>query len=446
MPWRSELQHPERLIAISFAAAILIGTAFLLLPWSTASGDDAPFITALFTTTSAICVTGLTVVDTGTYWSGFGQFVIMLEFQIGGLGVMTLTALTIVLFGRRIGLRQRVLTQAGAAASSLGTARRLAVAIGAFTFLFESITATVLTLRFWQGYDMSFPRALWFGVFHAISAFNNAGFGLLPDNLVRFVQDPTVSLAIAAAIISGGLGFPVWLELRDRGLRGVTRLSLHARLTLSTTAVLLVLGFVAVLVLEWSNPATLGQWPFAEKLLPSFFQSVTPRTAGFNTLDYSQMREETWLTQMMLMFVGAGPASTGGGIKVTSAAVLLLFVVAEARGHPDTIAFGRRLPAEAIRQSFVIAFLALNAIVVGTLAIMVETDFGFARILFEAISAFGTVGLSTGITFDLPDVSRIVLVLLMYLGRVGPYTLALAFALRQHRVKYRYAEERPIIG
>jgi Trk-type K+ transport system membrane component len=347
---------------------------------------------------------------------------------------------------RRIGLRQRVLTQAGAAATDLGSARRVAKYVVAFTLLFEVTLSLVLWLRFWVVYDQPVGDALWSGVFHTVSAFNNAGFGLYPDNLVRFDQDAVVSLGIAFLIISGGLGFPVWLELRDRPFRQGRRLSLHARLMLAGTAGLLAFGFVAFLAFEWSNPATLGQFDAAHKVLPSFFQAVTPRTAGFNTLDYSQMREETWLTQMMLMFVGGGPASTAGGVKVTTFVVLLLAVAAEARGVPDTNAFGRRIPTETIRLAFVVAFIAMNAIVVGTLVVMLDSSFEFTRVLFECISAFGTVGLSTGITFDLPDASKYVLVVIMFLGRTGPYTLALALALRQRPVRFRYAEERPIIG
>ena len=377
------LQHPERLIVVSFAAVIAIGTALLMLPIATTGRDEPPFIDALFTSTSAVCVTGLTVVDTGTYWSDFGQAVILGLIQVGGLGIMTLTAFAIVVLRRRIGLRQRVLTKAGAAATDLGSARRLAKYVVAFTLLFEGVFAIVLSLRFWRTYDQSVGDAAWHGLFHTVSAFNNAGFGLQPDNLVRFNQDAIVSLGIAFLIISGGLGFPVWLELRDRRFRGFGSFSLHTKLMLVGSAALIAFGFVAFLALEWSNPATLGQFEASRKVLPAFFQAVTPRTAGFNSLDYSQMNEETWLTQMMLMFVGGGPASTAGGIKVTTFLVLLLAVAAEARGVPDATAFGRRIPVEAIRLSFVVAFIAVNAIVIGSLAILIDSSFGFTRVLLR---------------------------------------------------------------
>ncbi len=443
---RRVARHPERLIAYAFAVVILIGTGFLMLPFSVVAGDGAPFLTALFTGTSAVCVTGLAVVDTGTYWSPFGQVVIMLLIQVGGLGIMTLASIGLVLIGRRLGLRRRVLGAADKGQTGVAVVKRLAFLVASLTLAFEAVGASVLALRLAIGHDYPFGQALWYGVFHSVSAFNNAGFGLLATNLSPFVQDWPVNVAVMVLIIAGGLGFPVWLELYEHRFRDLRHLSIHTKMMVVGTAALLLLGTVAVLAFEWGNPATLGQYDTAQKILPSMFQSVTPRTAGFNTLDYAQMHEETWLTQMMLMFVGAGPASTGGGIKVTTMLVLFLFIIAEARGVPDTVAFGRRIPVEAIRQGFSISFIAMNAVVIGTLVMLVDGDDRFVRVLFEAISAFGTVGLSTGITFGLPDVSKYVLVALMYLGRVGPYTLALAFALRQRPVKFRYAAEAPIIG
>ncbi len=443
---RRRPRHPERLIAYSFAAVVLLGTVLLMLPWSVAARDGAPFVTAIFTSTSAVCVTGLAVVDTGTYWSPFGQVVIMVLIQIGGLGIMTLASVGLLLLGRRLGLRRRVLSHADKGAVGVAVVKRLVILVATLTLTFEILGAGVLALRFGFSYGYDPWQAIWHGMFHSVSAFNNAGFGLLPTNLSPFVQDWPVNLAVMTMIIAGGLGFPVWLELREHGLRDLHHLTLHTKLMLVGTAALLVVGALATLALEWSNPATLGQYDTIDKVLPSLFQSVTPRTAGFNSLDYSQMHEETWLTQMMLMFVGAGPASTGGGIKVTTFIVLFLFIVAEARGVPDTAAFGRRIPVEAIRQAFSIAFIAMNAIVIGTLIMLTDTHLAFVRVLFEAVSAFGTVGLSTGITPSLPDLSQYVLVALMYLGRVGPYTLALAFALRQRPLKIRYATEAPIIG
>jgi trk system potassium uptake protein TrkH len=443
---RRGARHPERLIAYSFAIVITIGTGLLLLPLATSSGNAAPFVTALFTSTSCVCVTGLAVVDTGTYWSPFGQVVMLLLIQIGGLGIMTLASIGLVLLGRRIGLRRRVLGAADKGQSGFAFVKRLTLLVATLTLAFEGLGTAIFAVRMYVSYDYSAWKSIWYGLFHCVSAFNNAGFGLLPTNIAPWVQDWPVNLIVMTLIVAGGLGFPVWLELFEHRLRDLRHLSIHTKMMLVGTAALLLLGTVSVLALEWGNPGTLGHYDAVNKILPSMFQSVTPRTAGFNSLDYSQMREETWLTQMMLMFVGAGPASTGGGIKVTTLLVLFLFITSEARGVPDTVAFGRRIPVEAIRQGFSITFIAINAIVIGTLIMMINSNVGFARLLFEAFSAFGTVGLSTGITFDLPDLSKYVLVALMYLGRVGPYTLAAAFALRQRPVKFRYAAEAPIIG
>lgn len=443
---RRVARHPERLIAYSFAIVIAIGTGLMALPTSNAAGDGAPFLTALFTATSSVCVTGLAVVDTGTYWSPFGQVVMLLLIQVGGLGIMTLASIGLVLLGRRIGLRQSVLGAADKGQSGLTFVKRLAMLVAAMTLFFEAVGASIFALRMFVSYDYSAWKSIWYGLFHCVSAFNNAGFGLLPTNIAPWVQDWPVNLVVMTLIVAGGLGFPVWLELYEHRLRDVRHLSVHTKVMVLGTATLLLLGTISVLALEWGNPGTLGPFDAADKVLPSMFQSVTPRTAGFNTLDYAQMREETWLTQIMLMFVGAGPASTGGGIKVTTMVVLFLFILAEARGVPDTVMFGRRVPIEAIRQAFSITFIAINAIVIGTLVMLIDSDFSFVRLLFEAFSAFGTVGLTTGVTFALPDLSKYVLVALMYLGRVGPFTLAVAFALRQRPVKFRYAAEAPIIG
>jgi trk system potassium uptake protein TrkH len=438
-------RHPSQLIVFAFALAILVGAALLLMPFATVGQGRASVTTALFTSTSAICVTGLIVVDTPTYWTHYGQAVILGLIQVGGLGIMTLASLLAFLVARRLGLRRRLVAQAETAAPELAEVRRLVFGVVLLSFLFELLAASVLTLRFWLSYDDEFGSALYRGVFHAISAFNNAGFALWSDNLVGFVTDGWVCVTIAFALIAGGLGFPVWLELRRR-FRIPHRWTLHTKLTLAGTAFLVAFGFVAVLVFEWSNAATIGELDPGGKLLASFFQGVTPRTAGFNTVDYAQVEPETLLITDMLMFVGAGSASTGGGIKVTTFVLLALMVLAEIRGEPNVNAFGRRVPAHAQRQALVVAFIALNAVVVCTLALMADSRFGLQESLFEALSAFGTVGLSTGITPELDEVGRILLIILMFLGRTGPYTLAVALALRERQRLYRYPEERPIIG
>jgi trk system potassium uptake protein len=438
-------RHPAQLVVFAFAVAILVGTGLLLAPFATEEPGSASVTTALFTATSAVCVTGLIVVDTPAYWTSYGQAVILGLIQAGGLGIMTLTSVLALLVARRLGLRSRLIAQTEAAAPQLADVRRLLFGVVLLSALFEVLTAMALTIRFWTGYEYSFGSAVWRGVFHAISAFNNAGFALWSDNLVGFTTDGWICVPIAFAIIAGGLGFPVWLELRRR-FDLPERWSLHTKLMLAGTAFLIVFGFAAVLVFEWSNGSTLGPLDPGGKLLAGFFQGVTPRTAGFNTIDYGAVQPETLLVTDMLMFVGAGSASTGGGIKVTTAVVLVLMVLAEVRGEPNVNAFGRRIPAHAQRQALVVAFIALNAVVLATLALMADSRFGFSEVLFETLSAFGTVGLSTGITPDLNEVGQLILVALMFLGRTGPYTLAVALALRERRRLYRFPEERPIIG
>lgn len=438
-------RHPAQLIIFAFAVGILIGAGLLLLPFATADAGRASFTTALFTSTSALCVTGLVVVDTPTYWSSFGQVVILGLIQVGGIGIMTLASVLALLVARRLGLRTRLIAQAETAAPELQDVRRLVFGVVVLSLLFEAIAALVLGLRFWISYDMPLGSAVWHGVFHAISAFNNAGFALWNDSLVQFVTDGWVSLTIAAAILAGGLGFPVWLELRRRIL-SPRFWTLHTKLTLSMTFALVALGFLGVAVFEWSNRATMGPLGTDGKLLATFFQSVTPRTAGFNTIDYGGVEQETLFVTDLLMFIGGGSASTAGGIKVTTFALLFLMMWSEARGDPHVNAFGRRVPAHAQRQAFSVAFIATIAVFVGTLALLATTDHPFREVLFEAVSAFGTVGLSTGITADWGELGRVVLIVLMFLGRTGPYTLAVALALRERKRLYRFPEERPLIG
>lgn len=438
-------RHPTQLIVGAFAIGILVGAGLLKLPFATETGESAPFLTAIFTSTSSICVTGLVVVDTPTYWSTFGEVVIMLLVQVGGFGIMTLASLLVFLLAGKLGLRGRLLAQAEVAAPLLADVRRLVFAVVKLSLIFEAAGATILAIRWWTGYDYSLGRSIYLGIFHSITAFNNAGFALWTDNLTPFATDGWICVTITLLIIAGGLGFPVWLEV-SRLWRRPHSWSLHTKLTLLVTSILLVGGTVAVLAFEWGNPGTLGQFNPAGKLLAGFFQGVTPRTAGFNTVDYGAMEPETLFVTDFLMFVGAGSASTGGGIKVTTLALLALMVWAEIRGDPHVTAFSRRLPAHAQRQAFAIATIALGAVVVSTLALMAHSEFTLSQSLFETLSAFGTVGLSTGITADIAAFGQWILIALMYLGRVGPHTLGVALALRERQRLYRFPEERPIIG
>ena len=438
-------RHPAQLIVVAFGIGILAGAGLLMLPVATEEREAASFLVALFTSASAICVTGLIVVDTPEYWSTFGEVVIMALVQIGGLGIMTLASLLLFLIAGRLGLRGRLIAQAEVATPLLSDVRRLVFAVATLSLFFEAVAATVLTIRWWTGYDYSFGRSVYLGVFHAVTSFNNAGFALWSDNLTPFVTDGWICVTIALTIIAGGIGFPVWLEIRRVPL-GVRRWSLHTKLTLAVTGFLVAFGTLAVLGFEWGNDGTLGPLSVPGKLLAAFFQGVTPRTAGFNTVDYGAMETESLLVTDMLMFVGTASASTGGGIKVTTLAVLALMVWAELRGENEVNAFSRRIPVVVQRQAFTIAFVALNAVVLCTLLLTASSQFGLGETIFEALSAFGTVGLSTGITADFNAFGQWILIILMYLGRVGPHTLGVALVLRERRKLYRLPEERPIIG
>ena len=438
-------RHPAQVIVSAFALAVLLGTGLLMLPVASAGAGGAPLTAALFTATSAVCVTGLAVVDTAGYWSGFGEAVILLLIQVGGFGIMTLASLLVVLVSRRMGLRSRLTAATETKSVGIGDVRAVIMGVLKVTVLFESLTAIALTSRFALGYDQSLWRAAYNGVFHAVSAFNNAGFALWPDSLVGFADDPFVCVPIAFAVIAGGLGFPVLLELR-RSLRSPDQWSLHTKLTLTMTAVLLLTGSAFVTATEWSNPATLGALDAPGRVLAGFFQAVMPRTAGFNSVDMADLQDSTVLGTMILMFIGGGSASTAGGIKVTTFVVLLLVIWAEVRGEPTVNGFDRRISDRIQRQALTVALLGLALVVTGTLVVTQLTTAPLMDVFFEVTSAFATVGLSTGITADLPTAAQLVLAVLMFIGRLGPITFASAIALKERQRLYRHPEGRPIIG
>ncbi|PRZ13707.1 potassium uptake TrkH family protein [Nesterenkonia sandarakina] len=434
-----------QLIFLGFLLATAAGTGLLLLPAATAPGQETDLIHALFTATSALCVTGLTVVDTGTHFSTFGQIIILVLIQLGGFGVMTFATVVGLIVLGRLSLRSKLLAAAEAKSLGLADLRSLILGIIKISLIIEIALAIILSLRFHLSYEMSPGEAIWHGVFHSVSAFNNAGFALYSDSMMGFVADPVVGLGLSAAIILGGLGFPVILQLRRR-FRTPRLWSMHTRIVLWATSVLLVLGTGMVLVLEWSNPATLGPLSAPEKLLASFFQSVQTRTAGFNSLDISAMEPTTWLGMDLLMFIGGAPAGTAGGIKVTTFAVLLFIVYTELRGDTAVNIFGKRLSRAVHRQAIAVVVLAGGLIGVVTGALMHLSGLPLDQVLFETVSAFATVGLSTGITAELPVTGQLLLVLLMFIGRVGPITFASALALRERRTMYELPKERPIIG
>jgi potassium uptake TrkH family protein len=421
-----------------------VGTLLLLLPIA-ASGEPASFMQALFTATSAVCVTGLIVTDTPVFWSGFGEAVILVLIQIGGLGVMTVASLLGVLVSRRLDLSSRLVAAASTRTVGLGDVRRTLVRVVVLALVVEAAVALVLTVRFAVAYDEPFGRALWHGVFHAVSGYNNAGFALFSLSLIDFVADPWIVVPICLATIVGGLGLPVVLEVLRERLRPV-RWSVHTKITLLMTALLLAGGTVFFLVAEWDNAATMGSLDTGGRLLASFTQSVQARTAGFNSVNTGEMHTETWLGTIILMFIGAGSGGTAGGIKVTTFAVLAVVIWSELRGDPDATVFDRRISPATQRQALTLALLAVAIVVLPTLWMTALSPFNVDQILFEVTSAFTTTGLSTGITAQLAWYHQVVLVLLMFIGRLGPITLGTALALRARRRLYRLPESAPIIG
>lgn len=432
---------PARLAMIVFAFIILIITSLLLMPFAKAGAGSASFLEALFTATSAVCVTGLTIVDSATYWTGFGHAIIAIGLQIGGLGVMTLASLLGLAVSRHIGLTQRLLA-ASETKSKLGDVGGLLKAVVITSLSAELLIAVALFPSIMARED-TFLGALGHSIFMALSTFNNAGFVIADAGLTGFVGSWAILVPIILGTMAGAIGFPVILNI-SRNPRSPKRWSLHTKLTLVTYFSIWVIAVVAIGALEWNG--AFGDLNTNERVLASLFQGTTPRSSGLSTVDIGAMSEGTWFVMDVLMFIGAGSAGTGGGIKVTTFAVLVLAIIAEARGDRDTEVFGRRIPADVHRLAISATFLGAFLVGLATLVILSVSNQPLSRVLFDVISAFATVGLSTGITPDLPSSAKLVLVVLMYLGRVGTMTFAAALALRSRRRVVRLPEDRPIIG
>ncbi len=450
---RKRTLHPAQIVVMAFGAAVIVGTILLLLPVSTAPGNSTDFVTALFTAVSAVCITGLTVVETGTHWSGFGQLVILFLIQMGGLGIVAFATLIGLLIAGRISLRDRLNTMTEAKIVGIDSMPALLRAILLVYFGFELALAMFLIGRLHFFYGESLPDSIWHGVFHAVSAFNNGGFSLFQGSMASFATDLFIIAPIGLAVVVGGLGFPVLIELHERIWRlnpqpsgKPKRFSLHTRLTLGTSAVLLSLGALFIGLLEWNNPATLGKFNVAEKIWNSVFMAINPRSGGFNSVDVSQMDPATWLGINLMMFIGGGSASTAGGIKVTTVAILVFIIYTEIRGETAVNVGNRRLPRSIQRQALTLVALYATVIIVSTLFLAATTRFNLDNLLFEVISAAATVGLSTGITPDLPDFAKIWLSVLMFIGRLGPVVVASALALRVAKRHYELPKERPLIG
>ncbi|MHA6511829.1 TrkH family potassium uptake protein [Tessaracoccus sp. Z1128] len=441
------LGHPARVIPAVYLIAVLVGTGLLLLPAATATGESAPLIHAAFTAVSAICITGLTTVDTAVFWSPFGQVLIMGLIQVGGFGIVTLASLLTLVATGRISL-QGSLVAGQELHGGVGSVLRVPKMIALVMLTAEALTAAVLTFSF-RPYTDGWASAVWQGTFHAVSAFNNAGFALYSDNLMSFVGDPAVIVPICVALIVGGLGFPVILEVGRRIFRRgrrTTGWSVHTRLTILVTVSLLVLGAVVFALAEWDNPRTLGGMPVDDRAMAILAGAVFPRTAGFNSIDYGTVNESTLGLYYVLMFIGGGSAGTAGGIKVGTIGIILATVAAELRGEPQVVVGNRAIPATVQRAALAVVMLGATAVALATFFIVVQERFTLQQVLFETISAFGTVGLSTGITAHLTPQSLVVLMVLMYLGRVGTVSVAAALAIRARHRRYVLPEENPIVG
>ncbi|MBA2535001.1 MAG: hypothetical protein H0V21_08310 [Rubrobacter sp.] len=433
----------SRLIVYGFVALVAGGTALLMLPWSTNRGIS--FVDAFFVATSCGTVTGLSTVDIPGTFTHFGEIVMMVLIQLGGLGIMTVTTLAALLVGQRIGFRSLLTVQEETeSAGSPRNTLRLLFQIARITFAVELLGAVALSIGF-IGVGFGIGEGIFQGIFHAIMAFCNAGFPTLPgDDLISYAGNWLIVGALACVITLGGLGFPVLVDLYRYG--DDRRLSVHSRVVLITSAILVAVGVLSVALLEWTNPNTLGGESLNTKAAMSLFQGVTPRTAGFSTVNYPEMREPTLLVQVILMFIGTAPTSTGGGIKVTTLALVAFIVVAQVRGQDRITLFWRTLPRPLVARALSVLALASLLVLLSTLVLMVSDGLELLPALFEVTSAFGTVGLTLDVTSNLSTFGKILISVIMFLGRVGPITFIVALAARQRTPRYRYPEEDIAIG
>ena len=436
--------RPARLALFVFTLVILLFTALLSLPAASSSGHPAPLHDAFFTAVSAVCVTGLTVVSTATYWSTFGQVLILIAIQVGGLGILTLASLLALAVNKRLGVRGKLLAQEGMNTGRLGEVGHLLRIVFSTAVVIELALAAALAPRF-MILGESFGQALWHAVFYSISAFNNAGFTPHSDGLVPYDEDLWILVPLMLGVFIGSLGFPVIMVLLSTR-HHLSRWNLHTKLTVLVSLILLVVGTLVWGAFEWFNTRTIADLSVGDKIIHALFASVMTRSGGFSLVSMSDLDSSTLLVTDMLMFAGGGSASTAGGIKVTTIAVLFLAIVAEARGDADVRAFGRTIPQSAMRVAISVTILGATLVALATLALLVITEETLQPVLFEVISAFATVGLSTGLSEVLPPSGKYVLSLLMFAGRVGTITLAAALAVRQRTTLYHFPEERPIIG
>ncbi|MCC3869441.1 TrkH family potassium uptake protein [Terrisporobacter mayombei] len=448
---KANTMKPAQVMVIGFGVVILFGGLILNLPIAAKSGKSVGLLNALFTSTSAVCVTGLIVVDTSTYWNEFGQLVIISLIQIGGLGFMTMATMFSLLTGKKINLRERLLIQESLNQKDLSGLVKLTRYIIMMTFAIEGIGAVLLSMVFIP--KLGLIKGIWYSIFHSISAFCNAGFDLMSpisgeySSLTYFVNNSLINLVICGLIILGGIGFPVLLDVINN--KKYSKLNVHSKIVINTTAILIAIGFLFIFIVEFNNKGSLGGLNMKEKLLSSLFQSVTLRTAGYTTIDLTLLKESTLFLMIILMLIGASPASTGGGLKTTTVATLFLTVKSFILGKEDIEVYQRRISSTTVRKSLGIFFIGVFVALFGTLVLtIVSPGFSLLESAFEVVSAFATVGLSLGGTPTLTAFGKIIIMILMFLGRVGSLTIFIALLSRSNKMKskVRYAEGKIIVG
>lgn len=436
--------NPAQTLSIGFLCLIAIGTLLLMLPFATKDRHHLDFVDALFEATTAVCVTGLVVVDTETTFTLFGQIVMLVLIQVGGLGFMTFGILIAMFLGKNIGLQSRLMIQESLNQLSLEGMVRLVKFVLGFTFLIEGVGAVILAIR-WAS-DFGWPKAIYYGIFHSISAFNNAGIDIMGDfrSMTDYADDVAILMTLSSLFIVGGIGYTVLLDLLNK--KSLRKLSLHSKLVLIMTTILIISGTSFVFLLEYNNPGTLGGLSFKDKLLNAYFHGVVPRTAGFNSINMGELTLSTQFVTMLLMFIGGGSGGTAGGIKVTTFFIIILAVWSLIRGREDVNILKKRIPKEIVFRAFSITLYSTSVVFLTLFILTISEHAPLNVLLFEVVSAFATVGMSLGITPDLSTVGKIVITILMFVGRVGPLTIAFALARLNQKPPYKYVEEKIMIG
>lgn len=436
--------NPAQVLVMGFAALILIGATLLNLPMASESGKSIGFIDSLFTSASAVCVTGLVVVNTASHWTIFGKLVILILIQIGGLGFMTMATLVALVLGKKITLKERLIMQEELNQFTLSGLVKLTRYVIISTVMIETIGAIFLATKFIPTYGP--VKGIWFSIFHSISAFCNAGFDIIGSSMEPFAESFIVNVTVSLLVIIGGLGYTVYIDITEN--RRFRKFSLHTKLVLLISGLLLLSGFVFIFLLEYSNPETLGKLSFKGKVFASAFQSVVPRTAGFNSIDMGSITNASAFMIILLMFIGGSPGSTAGGIKTTTIGAIVLGIVAVVKGKTDVEIYKKRIPNEQIFRALAVTGIGFAIVILVAMVLSITETAPFLDVIFETVSAFATVGLSRGITSNLTVIGRLIIILTMFIGRLGPLTMAFAFAKKRSENKgmYRYPEERIIVG